>query len=181
VEDPQRPAGQRLDPAFEAFVVASSTRLLHTAYLLCGDRGEAEDLLQAAMVRTGRRWDTANAAPEAYAYRVLVNLVHDRHRRQRRRITEAPLEDLDSVGGLVADELAVILERSALLEAARGLPARQREVLVLRFFADLSVEQTAAAMGTSPGTVKTHTSRALSAMHAALSDEAAEPTSKPGR
>jgi RNA polymerase sigma-70 factor (sigma-E family) len=160
-----------LDPGFEAFVSSGSRRLLRTAYLLCGDREEAEDLLQNTLIRTGRRWELATAAPDAYAYRVLVNLVHDGHRRRQRRVAEAPLFDLEAVAASGAvDSSAMSLERATLLQAARGLPDRQREVLVLRFFADLSVEQTAQAMGISAGAVKTHTSRALAAMRATLGD-----------
>jgi RNA polymerase sigma-70 factor (sigma-E family) len=160
-----------LDSGFEAFVAGGSQRLLRTAFLLCGDRDEAEDLLQNTLIRTGRRWELAQTAPNAYAYRVLVNLVHDGRRRRRRRIAEAPLFDLEAAAASGAvDSSAVSLERATLLQAARTLPERQREVLVLRYFADLSVEQAAQAMGISAGAVKTHTSRALAAMRATLRD-----------
>jgi len=68
----------------------------------------------------------------------------------------------------------------AIISVVRSLPARQREVVVLRFFADLSVSETAAAIGASEGTVKTHTSRALTALREALTDTATESTNPKG-
>jgi len=172
-----RPGG-RPDAGFEAFVAAGSARLLRTGFLLCGDRDEAEDLLQATLIRTGRHWEAACVAPDAYAYRVLVNLVHDRHRRRRR---EASLRQLGMASEAVADPSTGVLDRSVLINAARALPERQREVIVLRFFADLSVEQTAEVMGASAGTVKTHTSRALAALRDALTEQTTGSTTGQGR
>jgi len=159
-----------LDPAFAAFVADSSPRLLRSAYLLSGDREAAEDLLQVTLLRTGRRWEAAAEAPEAYAHRVLVNLLHDRRRLRRRRPVEHQLDTTaaEHAGGV--DDAARAVDRMALLDAVRGLPQRQQEVLVLRFFADLSVSETAAAIGATPGTVKTHTSRALAALRRSLAD-----------
>ena len=149
--------------AFEAFVAASSDRLLRTAYLLCGDRGHAEDLVQTALLRTARRWRAAREQPEAYARRVLVNLAKDRWRTLARRPAEAAFDtDVEAP----ADES--LLDRDALLRATRALPPGQRAVLVLRFLDDLSVEDTAAALGCSSGTVKSQTSRALERLRAAL-------------
>lgn len=150
-------------PAFDAFVEVSSDRLLRTAYLLCGDRGHAEDLVQTALMRTARHWGTAQAQPAAYARKVVVNLANDRWRGLARRPVELPL-DLD-VGGEVSEEL---LHRDELVRAALQLPAGQRAVLVLRFFEDLSVEDTAACLGCTTGTVKSQTSRALGNLRAAL-------------
>jgi RNA polymerase sigma factor (sigma-70 family) len=75
----------------------------------------------------------------------------------------------------------VLVDRIALASAVRRLPLRQREVVVLRFFADLSVSETAAAIAASEGTVKTHTSRPLKALREALNDAAAQPTTPKGR
>lgn len=153
-------------PAFDAFVRRSSDRLLRTAYLLCGDRGHAEDIVQTALLRTARRWSSARPAPEAYARRVVVNLAKDRWRTQRRRPSEAPLEA--DVAVPVRDGVA---DRDQLLRAARRLPAGQRAVLVLRYFDDLSVADTAAALGCSTGTVKSQTARALERLRAALTSD----------
>lgn len=156
--------------AFDEFVAASADRLVRTAYLLCGDRGHAEDLVQTALLRTARRWRTARSQPEAYARRVVVNLAKDRWRDLARRPAEAPMDGAeDQVGQIrVYDGL---LDRDELLRAARRLPPGQRAVLVLRFFDDLSVEETAATLGCSTGTVKSQTSRALDRLRAALTPE----------
>jgi RNA polymerase sigma-70 factor (sigma-E family) len=161
------PIGSQPDSSFDEFVSLRSPRLLRSAYLLTGDRAEAEDLLQVALVRTARRWETAREAPAAYAHRVLLNLVRDRHRRRGRRVIEEPLGE-DVLLGAAGDHVEAAVERDALIGALRQLPARQREVLVLRFYADLSVEETAAAIGASAGSVKTHTSRGLATLRAVL-------------
>ncbi|HEY9388654.1 MAG TPA: sigma factor, partial [Mycobacteriales bacterium] len=81
----------RIDPTFDTFVEGRSTALLRTAYLLTGDRGHAEDLLQTALLRVARHWSRARDAPEAYARRVLVNLSRDRIRWLVRRPREVPM------------------------------------------------------------------------------------------
>jgi RNA polymerase sigma-70 factor (sigma-E family) len=152
--------------AFEAFVGDASGRLMGTAYLLCGDRGHAEDLVQTALLRTARRWRTAQQQPEAYARRVLVNLAKDRWRLLGRRVDEVAVH-VDVAGA--ADD--AVHERDHLIAALRALPAGQRAVLVLRFFEDLSVAETAAALGCSEGTVKSQTSRALDRIRGVLDQE----------
>ena len=169
-----------VDPAFDEFVAIGSARLLRSAYLLTGDRGDSEDLLQVTLVRTARRWDMARNSPHAYAHRVLVNLLHDRRRNRSRRVTEQRLDDFDDRLRPVADCAQARVDRMAIISVVRSLPARQREVVVLRFFADLSVSETAAAIGASEGTVKTHTSRALTALREALTDTATESTNPKG-
>jgi DNA-directed RNA polymerase specialized sigma24 family protein len=84
--------------AFDEFVAASADRLVRTAYLLCGDRGHAEDLVQTALLRTARRWRTARRQPEAYARRVVVNLAKDRWRDLARRPAESPLDGAERAG-----------------------------------------------------------------------------------
>jgi RNA polymerase sigma-70 factor (sigma-E family) len=152
--------------AFETFVAQASARLLRTAYLLCADRGHAEDLVQVALFRTARRWHRARRQPEAYARRVVVNLAKDRWRSRRRRVDEVAV----SVDVAVLEDDAA-LEREYLLVAIRALPAGQRAVLVLRFFDDLSVAETAAALECSEGTVKSQTARALAGIRGVLDEE----------
>ncbi|HET6152372.1 MAG TPA: SigE family RNA polymerase sigma factor [Marmoricola sp.] len=158
---------QRSLPEFDAFVATSSDRLLRTAYLLCGDRGHAEDLVQTALMRTARRWRTARELPEAYARRVLVNLAKDRWRQLGRRPAELPLEVAPDRSSEVPAGTSM-LDREDLLRAAASLPPGQRAVLVLRYFDELSVEEAAAALGVTPGTVKSQTSRALDNLRTAL-------------
>jgi RNA polymerase sigma-70 factor (sigma-E family) len=150
-------------PAFDSFVVSSSSRLLRTAYLLCGDRGHAEDLVQTALMRTARQWRRAQDHPEAYARRVVVNLAKDRWRELSHRPVERPLE-ID----LPAPNVGSVEDRDAILRAAHQLSLGQRTVLVLRYFDDLSIEETAAALGCTTGTVKSQTARALDNLRAAL-------------
>ena len=161
---------------FDDFVRGRSAALLRTAYALTGDRGHAEDLLQTALLRTARRWTAARDAPEAYVRRVLVNLCRDRVRWLQRRPREAALPDgADRPGTAdrhgVADGFAEqIGQQRSVIQALRGLPAGQRQVVVLRFLEDLSVADTAELLGISQGTVKSYTSRALASLRVALND-----------
>lgn len=160
----------RVDPTFDTFVARSSTALLRTAYLLTGDRGHAEDLLQTALLRTARRWSQACGAPEAYARQVLVNLSRDRIRWLFRRPREAPMPP--EAENLRATDAGYeqVADRQVVVRALARLTTRQRQVIVLRFFEDLSVEQTAELLGSSVGTVKSHTSRALARLRELLAD-----------
>jgi RNA polymerase sigma-70 factor (sigma-E family) len=160
---------RREQRAFEAFVADASGRLMRTAYLLCGDSGHAEDLVQTALFRTARRWHRARQQPEAYARRVVVNLAKDRWRTLGRRPGEAAvaLDTFDTAATGQED----LLERERLLAAIRRLPAGQQAVLVLRFLDDLSVAETAATLGCSEGNVKSQTSRALDRIRDVLDQE----------
>jgi RNA polymerase sigma-70 factor (sigma-E family) len=157
---------------FDQFVQRRSPELLRTAYLLTGDRGHAEDLLQTTLIRTARRWRAARAAPDAYARRVLVNLSRDRRRGLSRRPAEAALDEPNAAQADVTDQVA---ERDAVSRAVIKLPERQREVVALRFYLDLSVAETAAALRCSEGTVKSYTSRALATLKTALTQDEGVP------
>jgi RNA polymerase sigma-70 factor (sigma-E family) len=158
----------QLDPGFEEFVLDRSAALLRTAFLLTGDRGHAEDLVQVALLRIALKWRNARENPEAYARRVLVNLARDRWRRSRRRVAEQAVDALPSAPAVHRDHADAVVDRALLQRALAALPHRQREVVVLRFFEDLSVADTAVAMGTSEGTVKSYTSRALTQLRQSL-------------
>lgn len=155
---------------FDRFALRVSASLLRSAYLLTGDRGHAEDLLQETLWRTARRWHLVNASPEAYARAVLVNLSRDRRRASKRRPME--ITAAEAFRGSMGDGFDRLGERDEMVNAVRRLARRQREVVVLRFFLDLSVEQTAATLGTSQGTVKSYTARALARMRALLAESA---------
>lgn len=148
-----------MTPDFEDFVRARSSALLRTAVLLTGDVHHGQDLLQEALWRTHRHWGQAAESPDAYARKVLVNLAHDRYRRTVRRVRETVLASAAPVAG--PDPIVELVERDALFRALRELPSRQRATLVLRFWEDLSIEQTAALLGVSEGTVKSATSKGL--------------------
>lgn len=151
------------------FVRLHHGRLLGLAVLLSDRRADAEDLLQDALVRTARRWQAARENPQAYVRRVLVNLAHDRRRNASRRVREVELTaGADRAGE--PDPSDPTVARADLFAACATLPERQRTALVLRYWADLSIAETAAAMGCSEGAVKTHTHRALAAVREHLTD-----------
>ena len=150
--------GEDAAAEFDAFVAASGPSLARTAWALAGDRRGGEDLLQSALLRTWRHWDRVRRAddPDAYVRRVLLNTARSAWRRRHASPATADSVTDGGLGG-VADRLA--LER-----AIRALPAKQRAVVVLRYLEDRSERETAALLGCSTGTVKSHASRALAAL-----------------
>ncbi len=165
---------------FEAYVARDSGRLHGFAALLGGTWPDAEDLVQQALLRTASRWPAARERPEAYTRKILVNLARDRWR-SRRHNTEHAAEDLaDLAAAPRTDDIGPALERQLLLRACRILPVQQRAVLVLRFWEDRSVAETAAVLGCTEGTVKSHTHRALHRLRLVL-EEAPEPLLDPER
>jgi RNA polymerase sigma-70 factor (sigma-E family) len=157
---------------FIAFVDGSARRLLRTAAMLTGDNGHAEDLLQTALERTARRWTRLDGAPEAYARVVLARLATDRWRALRSRVGEVPGDVPERARDDLAGDVAV---RQVLMAAMRHLTPRQRAVLVLRYFDDLTEAQTADALGISIGTVKSTASRALARLRELVPDLAPFP------
>jgi RNA polymerase sigma-70 factor (sigma-E family) len=153
---------------FDQFVRDASPGLLRTAYLLTGDRGHAEDIVQTALLQVARKWRRIRGEPIPYARRAVVNLAKNHWRDRFRR----PHESSTAVEAVYAPPEADVLLQQVLLPAVLDLPVRQRAVLVLRYFEDLSVEQTAAALGCSTGTVKSQTHHALSKLREALADPA---------
>jgi RNA polymerase sigma-70 factor (sigma-E family) len=153
------------DDGFEDYVRARSTALLRTAYLLTGDRGHAEDLLQSVLTKVARRWSGIAESPDAYVRRALANTAYNRWR--RRRPTETSL-DRDKPS--TYDAIAVIDLRDQLVRGLMRLPRRQRAVLVLRYFDDLSEQETAVALGCSVGTVKSQASRGLARLRGLVTD-----------
>jgi RNA polymerase sigma-70 factor (sigma-E family) len=152
---------------FDRFVADTAEPLLRSAYLITWDFAEAEDLVQECLFKVARRWTRVRKMerPFGYARTVLVHLALDEgNRRSRRRSELRP--DLSGLLEVYQDaDAAHVLGRveasTDLLGALRGLPPRQRAVLVLRYFDDLSEAEVADVMGCSVGTVKSTTSRAL--------------------
>ena len=154
------------EQAFREFVTARMRPLLRTAYLLSGDWHQAEDVVSTAIVKMYGAWARVRRAdnPEAYARQVVVRTWLDERRRPwRREHPTAELPDTGSHGH--GDDVA---QRADLRRLLAELPARQRAVLVLRFYEDLSVERTAEILGCSQGAVKTLTSRSLDRIRALL-------------
>ncbi|MGH3682652.1 MAG: SigE family RNA polymerase sigma factor, partial [Natronosporangium sp.] len=158
-----------MEEEFREFVAARSSALLRTAYLLAGDWATAEDLLQTALTKTYLAWKRLGGieAVEPYTRRVLVNTATSWWR--RRWHGERPTEVLPERPGPDRHEQA--LERDLLWRHVRALPARQRAVLVLRFYEDQSEAQTADLLEISPGTVKSQTARALATLRRRLAAE----------
>jgi RNA polymerase sigma-70 factor (sigma-E family) len=152
------------DAEFTAFATAHAARLRAAAYLMCGDWHTAQDLTQTALASVYVSWKKIRAerGPYPYAQRTLVNAVLA-HRR-RRSSTEIPIaEPPDVPAGDGDPELRVIL-----LRALADLPPKARAVLVLRYWEDLPVDEVAALVGCSAGTVKSISSRALHRLRADL-------------
>jgi RNA polymerase sigma-70 factor (sigma-E family) len=164
----------RSNADFEQFVETHVEDLLRTAYLLAWDATEAEDLVQECLLKVARRWPRVRGMdqPRAYARRILVNLATDgaRGRAQRRIELQAPPADAPERS---TDPLAALDTHVELVQALGRLPPRQRAVLVLRYFHDLTEAQTAELLGCSPGTVKSSASRGLARLREGLEFSAA--------
>jgi RNA polymerase sigma-70 factor (sigma-E family) len=160
---------RRDDAAYVEFVAASQQRLRRSAYLMTGDWQSAADVTQEALIRVyvaGPRLQRAGGLP-TYARRALVSAVIDAHRRTATRVKH---EDRVPVETEFTDHTDHLLDREVLLEALADLPPRQRACIVLRFFDDLTVADTAQALGCSEGTVKSQTSKALEHLRRVLTE-----------
>ncbi|MEV5560817.1 SigE family RNA polymerase sigma factor [Nonomuraea wenchangensis] len=144
---------------YDAFVEASWHRLLRTAYLLARDWGAAEDLVQTALLKAWQAWPRLGDEREAYVRKIIVNLHVSWWRRRWRQAeltSESPPDRAQA-----ADHMRQADDRELVWQALGRLPARQRAVVVLRFFEDLTEGRTASMLGCSVGTVKSQASRAL--------------------
>ena len=144
---------------FECFVAAQWRPMLRAAWLLSGNWAAAEDLVQSALAQVWARWAQVSSADEPAAY-VRRMLTHQYLGQQRRRSSaELPTDVVPE--SPAPDAAAAIDQRLALVRALDELPPQQRAAVVLRYFQDLSLEQTASALGCTVGTAKSQTSRAL--------------------
>jgi RNA polymerase sigma-70 factor, ECF subfamily len=162
-----------IDAEFRQFVAGRSASLLRTAFLLVGDWAHAEDVLQASLTKTYLAWRRLGQleAVEAYARRVVVNTATSWWR--RRWHGERPTAVMpEQVQPDLAEQRA---EREALWRHVRNLPVRQRAVLVLRFYEDMTEVETARVLGVSVSTVKSQCARALATLRARLATDGIEP------
>ena len=153
------------DVAFSEFVAARRSHLRRVAYAICGDWHRADDLVQTALVKLYVAWPRIHrdGSEEAYVRTIIVRANVDEHRRPwRREQPGLPARDEP------AREPLPVEERSALFAALQALPTMQRKVVVLRHWLGLSVAETAHELRISQGTVKSHSSRGLERLHAAL-------------
>jgi RNA polymerase sigma-70 factor (sigma-E family) len=155
------------DAGFVEFVDARRAGLVRTAYLLCGDWHRAEDLVQQALAKLYVAWPklARQGGEDAYVRRILVNTHVDdwRWRRRRPETSVAEHDDRDAAVPSPPSD-----DREALRRALVELPAGQRQVVVLRFWLDQSVDQVAADLGVSTGTVKSQTARGLERLRGLL-------------
>jgi RNA polymerase sigma-70 factor (sigma-E family) len=148
---------------FEEFVVARRDALLRTAYLLTGNHHDAEDLVQSALIKVVPKWGRIQDRPEGYVRQVLARESVNRWRRRRwREVTTDAVPETTHYDST---------DHIALLEDLRRLSPRQRAVLVLRYFDDLTEADTAAALGISVGTVKSQVRDALTRLRNQQSGE----------
>ena len=156
------------DEEFEEFVTGALPRLLRFAHVLTGNSAAAEDLVQTALGRSWRAWRLGRIDdPQAFVRKVMVNSYASWHRRHGGKETvvanppEIPIAE---------DEVRRIDDRDAMCRALLTLPPRQRAVIVLRYYEELSELEIAAVMAISPGTVKSQAARALRHLATALAE-----------
>ncbi|RYB94112.1 SigE family RNA polymerase sigma factor [Nocardioides oleivorans] len=153
------------DESFVEFVASRQATLRRIAYAVCRDDARAEDVLQEAFVKLYLAWARVEGTgrEEAYVRRIIVNADLDQRRRPwHRRRSSVPLELVDGPersGASTEDRIELLAE-------LRRLPQMQRRTVVLRYWLGFSVEDTAAELGISEGTVKSHSSRGLAALRA---------------
>jgi RNA polymerase sigma-70 factor (sigma-E family) len=155
---------------FTDFVGSRWSAMLRSAYLLTGDRGHAEDLVQTALAKCFVAWPRLREldAADAYVRKAMLNTYLSWHRKKswHELPSDDPPERVD------ADSTEHLAQRSVVLAALSGLPPRQRAVVVLRFYDDLGVHQVAEQMGCTTGSVKRQTSVALSKLRRTLGEMA---------
>ena len=157
---------------FESRVAVLAPLAHRVGFRILGDRQEAEDVTQEALARAYARWHRVAAFDEAWITRVVTNLALGEVRRRGRADRRHPV-----AGAAPID--AVVVQRAELVAVLRRLSRRQREVVAMRYLADLPEAQVAAALGCSVGTVKQHASRGLAALRHALLPSADAPTPDP--
>ncbi|QIX28308.1 SigE family RNA polymerase sigma factor [Nocardioides sp. JQ2195] len=174
VEPAGVPMTDRVD--FDDFVAARSSGLLRTAYLLTHDHALAEDLLQTALTKAWFAWSRIDGNPEPYIRKILVNTYATWWRRKwNGELASDQLPERPGAGSSDAVD-----DNHDLWQAMERLPRRQRAVVVLRYFEDLSEADTAELLGCSRGTVKSQLSKALAKLRIDPALASTDPTTDEG-
>jgi RNA polymerase sigma-70 factor (sigma-E family) len=164
---------------FEEFAATRMPGVLRFAAVLAGDRATAEDLAQEVLIRAYYRWDRIGGLdrPDLYVRKMMLNEYLSWRRRSARQVPvgAGTIEPASTA----PDHAAEFGEREALLAELGKLPRRQRAVLVLRYYEDRGDTEIAELLGCSPGTVRSHASRALAALRVEMSPRAAGPCLTP--
>lgn len=160
-------------PTYEEYVAARWNALYRTAYLLTGAHADAEDLAQTTLIKAYGAWARIASAssPDAYVRRIMTNAFIS----ARRPLRFSRERLVDQVPEPAAPE-GIDLERMRLWPYISSLPPKQRAVIVLRYYEDLSEQQIAEALGCSPGTVKSNASLAIQSLRARMGDEEGAPS-----
>ena len=162
----------RDDAAFTEFASVATPRLFRSAVLMCGDYHLAEDLVQTTLAKLYVAWPSVARAQSADAYaRGALTKTFLSHKRVRRN-AEQPRLDLGDAATPGSTEVSTRIE---LFDALARLDPLDRAIVVLRYWNDRSVEETATAVGLSSGAVRTRASRALSRLRESLADEPFDP------
>ena len=165
------------DEDFRRFVEAQWLTLVRSAYLMLGDHGAAEDLVQQALADVYRHWHRSvrEGAPVAYVRKAMINRAISNTR--RKRVQETLTDSFSGSGASAAagmrgsserDPYRVVDDRDLIVRALRDLPPQMRAVMVLRYFDDLSEAAAAELLGISVGSVKSQTSRGLQRLRAVV-------------
>lgn len=158
------------EASFVEFVSARRSHLRRIAYAISGDWHQADDLVQTALIKLYLAWPRMrrDGREEAYARRIIVRANIDDHRRPWRRERQGLPETVRHIPEHTSSDD----HHGEIIAALQTLPAMQRKVIVLRYWLDLSIEDTAQELGIKPGTVKSHGFRALDRLENLLSRHA---------
>lgn len=165
------------EDAFREFVTARWASMVRRAYLLTGDHGRAEDLVQSTLERMHKHWRRIERkdAPDAYALKVMTNLAISNSR--RRRFREVPA--VQAPEPVFADVTGGVDDRDEIWRALDGLPPKMRAVLVLRYLDDLTEAEAARVLGCSVGTIKSQSSRGLARLRQVIPESGEDPPARP--
>jgi RNA polymerase sigma-70 factor (sigma-E family) len=159
------------DAGFREYIGPRLDPLRRTAYLMCGDWHTADDVVSSVVLKLYQGWARIVRMEnlDAYVRRAIVNAWLDERRRPWRRERPLPASELPASGQPAGDR--GVHDRLAILRHLDALPRRRRAVIVLRYYCDLSVEDTAEVLGCSPGTVKSQAARALETLRGSMVDQ----------